>query len=69
MGIQKQECGAVAEAVQNPEYSDNQVCMTSEMSSDRQPPQEMPLDRDSRQGIAPHQLPATSRLRRPGSAI
>ncbi|KAF6222241.1 hypothetical protein HO133_001327 [Letharia lupina] len=68
-GIQKQEYGAVAEAVKNPEYSDNQVCTTSEMSSHRQPPQEMPLDRDSRKGIAPHELPATSRLRRPGSAI
>ena len=59
----------MAEAVKNPEYSDNQVCTTSEMSSHRQPPQEMPLDRDSRKGIAPHELPATSRLRRPGSAI
>ncbi|CAD6584213.1 MAG: hypothetical protein ASARMPRED_001632 [Alectoria sarmentosa] len=70
-GIQKQEYGAMAEAqaVQNPTYSDNQVYAKSEMPSDRQPPQELPLDKDSGQGIAPYEMPATPRLRRPGSAL
>ncbi|CAF9938052.1 MAG: hypothetical protein ALECFALPRED_007489 [Alectoria fallacina] len=68
-GIQKQEYGAMAEAAQSPTYSDNQVYAKSEMSSDRQPPQELPLDRDSGQGIAPYEMPATPRLRRPGSAL
>ena len=59
----------MAEAAQSPTYSDNQVYAKSEMSSDRQPPQELPLDRDSGQGIAPYEMPATPRLRRPGSAL
>ena len=59
----------MAESVKNSTYSDNLVYIKSEMPSDRQPPQEMPLDRDSRQDIAPYEMPATPRLRKPGSAM
>lgn len=59
---QKQELGTMVE-VNNLGYT------KPEMSSERQPPQEMPLDRDSSQGIPPHEMPSTPRLRRQNSAI
>ena len=68
-GIQSQEYMPMAEAVKNPTYSDNQVYMKLEMPSDTQPLQEMPLDRNSRQEIVAYEVPATPRLRRPGSTI
>lgn len=58
----------MVETVKNPTYEDNQVYAKSEMPSDRQPAQEMPLDRDSGQDVAPYEMPGTPRLRRPGSA-
>ncbi|KAL9130316.1 MAG: hypothetical protein Q9175_007052 [Cornicularia normoerica] len=48
-GTQKQDYGATAEADKNAPSSDNQLYMKPELPSDRQPPQEMPLDKDSRQ--------------------
>lgn len=67
--IQTQEYGATAKVVKVPAYSDEPMYMKPELPSDRQPPQEMPLDRDSGQNIAPYEMPATPRLCRPGSAL
>ena len=39
------------------------VYTKSEMAADTQPPQEMPLDRDSGQGVAPYEMPGTPRFR------
>ena len=59
---QKQELGTMVEV-------DNLVYTKPEMSSEWQPPQEMPLDQDSSQGIPPYEMPSTPRLRRQNSAI
>lgn len=60
---QEQGFGATAEAVKVPKYSDNEGYMKSEMPADNQPPQELPLDRDSGHGLAPHEMPSTPRVR------
>lgn len=51
----------MAAAVKMPTYSDNEGYIKSEMPADNQPPQELPLDRDSGQGLAPYELPAALR--------
>ena len=61
-GEEKQERGTMREA-------DSAKYTGLEMPSDGQPPQEMPLDRDSNQGIPPYEMPGTPRLRRPDSAM
>ena len=45
------------------------VYAKSEMATDRQPPQEMPVDRDSGHGLLPVEMPGTPRLRGSGSVL
>ena len=66
---QKQDYGVVTEAVKEPSYSGSGIHMISEMASDSQPPQEMPLNKDSKQDVPLYELPATRGLRRPESRL
>ena len=49
--------------------ADEPVSKTSEMASDRRLPQELPLDRDSGQGIPPYEMSVVPRLRRLDSLL
>lgn len=69
---ERQEYEARVEATKNSVYSDDPAYLKPEMPSDKQPPQEMPLEQDTGYSIAPyemhsletHEMPATPRLRK-----
>lgn len=44
------------EAIKDSVYSDNSTYLKPEMPSDRQPPLEMPLERDTGYSVAPYEM-------------